>query len=118
MSEGFAEGTLLRIFVGEADLLCGIPVFEEVVKLALDAGFMGATVLRGIESFGQTHQIHTARLLRLSENLPVVIEIVDEPSRVDSFVKTVDGVFKKAGCGGLITVEKVSMRKYKGLANN
>jgi len=111
------DGTLLRVFVGESDLLDGVPVFENVLELARETGLMGATVLRGIESFGQKRETHTARILRLSEDLPVVVEITDESSKIAGLIKSIDSIFEKAGCGGLITTEKVSMRRYKDTFN-
>ena len=117
MNENFTGGTLLRVFVGETDLLDGLPIFERVLELALKEGLMGATVLRGIESFGHKRETHTARILRLSEDLPVVVEIVDDSSKIEGLVKTIDSIFEKAGCGGLMTIEKVSMRRYEDVSN-
>ena len=107
------EGKLLRVFVGEADMVEGRPVFERLMEAAKEEGILGATTLRGIESFGQKGQTHTARILRLSEALPVVVEIVDEPDKIDRFIPVMDGILEKAGCGGMATTEKVFMRRYK-----
>ncbi len=113
MSEGFTKATLLRIFVGEADTTSGMAFFEAVVQLARAEGLSGATVLRGIESLGQDGTTHTARLLRLSEDLPVVVEIVDTPETIERFIPKLDELFINATCGGLITTEEIMMRKYR-----
>ena len=104
-TEGEAE--LLRIFLGEADTYRGRPLFEAIIYLARDRGLDGATVLRGVEGFGERGRIHAARLLRLSEELPLVIEIIDTPERLAPFVEEVEGMIERAACGGLMTFEKV-----------
>lgn len=113
MSEGFSEGALLRIFVGQADKVDGKPLYDAICAAAGKAGLMGGTVLRGIESFGQKGSTHTARLLRLSEDLPVVVEIVDTAEKIERFIPVIDGFFEKAGVGGLVTQEKVRMKQYE-----
>jgi PII-like signaling protein len=106
------EGKLLRIFVGESDRYMKKPVYQVVVEEARKSGMAGATVIRGVESYGAASRIHTARLLELSEDLPMVVEIVDTPERIDGFLSTVEGIFEKAGCGGMITEEKVTVIRY------
>ncbi len=113
MNKNFTDGMLLRIFIGEADLLDGVPLFDKVLELVSQTGLMGATVLRGIEGVGQRRETHTAKILRLLENLPVVVEVIDEPSKIESLLKAVDEIFEKAGCGGFVTTEKVAMKRYK-----
>jgi hypothetical protein len=106
------EAKLLRIFVGESDSAGLIPVYEHIVNEAKKEGLAGATVLKGIMSFGANSRIHTAKILRLSEDLPIVIEIVDESEKIDSFINKVNKLFEEANCGGLITIEKISIIKY------
>ena len=106
------EAKLLRIFIGEADLLHHVPVHEKIVIEARKAGLAGATVFKGIMGYGGTSRIHTSKILRLSEDLPLIIEIVDEESKIERFLPTVDQIFDEANCGGLITLEKVEIIKY------
>ncbi len=107
------EGTLLRIFVGEADKYEHKPVYEVIVLKAREMGLAGATVLRGVEGFGAVSRIvHTAKILRLSEDLPIVIELVDTPEAIQKFIGTVEQIFSSTGCGGMMTMEKVNIIKY------
>ena len=107
------EGKLLRIFVGEADKSGHKPLYETIVLKAREMGFAGATVLRGVEGFGAVSRvIHTAKILRLSEDLPIVIEIVDTEEKIKSFLPVVDKLFEEVGCGGLVTIEKADIIKY------
>lgn len=104
------EGRLLRIFLGESDKHEGRPLYEWLVLQAREAGLAGATVLRGIEGFGAHSRLHTAKILRLSEDLPIVVEIVDLAEKIEAFLPTVDGAIGE----GLATVEKVDVRFYRG----
>jgi len=106
------EAKLLRIFVGESDLINHKPVYEKIVQEARKAGLAGATVTKGIMGFGGSSRIHTAKVLRLSEDLPLVIEIVDEEKKIEQFLPKLDEIFEQANSGGLITMEKVSIIKY------
>lgn len=103
------EGHLLRIFIGESDTWQGKPLYEVIVKRARKLHMAGATVIRGIMGFGADSRIHTAKVLRLSEDLPMVIEIVDEPQKIEDFIPFLDEVVKE----GLITREKVNVIKYR-----
>ncbi|MFA6234206.1 MAG: DUF190 domain-containing protein [Bacteroidota bacterium] len=103
------EAKLLRIFIGEKDRCEGLPLYEYIVKQAREQGLAGATVLRGIEGFGASSRIHTARILRLSEDLSIVIEIADKEERIMPFVAQLQGIFDRAGCGGMATMEKVEI---------
>ena len=103
------EGRLVRIFIGESDRWKGRPLYEAIVRAAREAGLAGSTVLRGLEGFGAKSRIHTARVLRLSEDLPIVIEIVDRPERIESFLPTLDEMVAE----GMITVETVRIIKYR-----
>jgi len=106
------DGKLLRIFVGEADRHAGRPVYEAIVRKARELGLAGATVWRGIESFGANSRIHTAAILRLSEDLPIIIEIVDTEERIRAAMPELDAILDAAGGGGLMTIEKVEIVKY------
>jgi PII-like signaling protein len=103
------EGLLLRVFIGESDTWHGRPLYEEIVKLVRERGLAGATVLRGIEGFGADSRIHTSRILRLSEDLPVVIEIVDQAERVNEVLPVLGEMIGE----GLITREKVQVVAYR-----
>lgn len=107
------EAKLLRIFIGESDLINHIPVYEKIVLEARKVGLAGATVMKGIMGFGASSRIHTAKLLRLSEDLPLVIEIVDEEKKIEEFIPVLNSIFEEANSGGMITMEKVSIIKYK-----
>ena len=107
------EGKLVRIFVGEGDRFHGRPLFEAIVYAAREMGLAGATVLRGVEGYGADSVVHTARLLRLSEDLPIVVEIVEMPERIEPFVTRVEAMLDEADCGGLITVERAEIIRYK-----
>ena len=106
------EGKLLRIFLGEADRLDGKPLYELIVTKAREQGLAGATVLRGVEGFGARSRIHTAKILRLSEDLPIVVEIVDTEGKVKSFMPVVDDVFQRSGSGGMVTLERAEVIRY------
>ncbi len=103
------EGKLLRIFVGEQDKSDGRPTYEAIVRLARAEGLAGATVLRGIEGFGRTSVLHTAKILRLSGDLPIVVEIVDSVEKIDAFLPKLDGLV----VGGLVTVERAEVLVYR-----
>lgn len=103
------EGKLLRIFVGESDRWEGEPLYEAIVRVVREAGCAGATVLKGIEGFGAHSRIHTARILRLSMDLPIVIEVVDRADRIDALLPFLDEMIGE----GLITVEPVHIVKYR-----
>jgi PII-like signaling protein len=103
------EGHLLRIFIGEGDKHGHMPLYEWIVRQAHEAGLAGATVLRGIEGFGAHSRLHTAKILRLSQDLPVVIEIVDAKERLDAFIPIIDEAIRE----GLATIEKVEVHFYR-----
>ncbi len=107
------EAKLLRIFIGESDLSHHVPVYEKIVVEARKFGLAGATVFKGIMGFGGTSRfIHTAKILRLSEDLPLIIEIVDEEEKIEKFMPVLEIIFEEANCGGLITIEKATIIKY------
>lgn len=103
------EGKLVRIFIGESDHWEGRPLYEAIVHRAREWGLAGATVLRGIEGFGASSVVHTARILRLSEDLPIVVEMVDTAEQIDRFLEEIDEMVSE----GLVTVERVEIRKYQ-----
>jgi PII-like signaling protein len=103
------EGHLLRIYLGEADKHGGLPLYEWIVRKAKEVGLAGATVLRGVEGFGGHHRIHTAKILDLSSDLPVIVEIIDELEKIEAFLPIVDSVITD----GMATVEKVHIRLYR-----
>jgi PII-like signaling protein len=103
------EGQLLRIFVGESDRWKGKPLFEAIVQEARQQGLAGATVFRGFEGFGARSRIHTSRILRLSEDLPILVEIVDAEDKIQAFLPVLDGMVQE----GLVTVEKATVIFYR-----
>ncbi len=104
------EAVLLRIFIGESDRWEHKPLYEAIVLKARELHLAGATVVRGPMSFGKSSRLHTAKILRLSADLPLVIEIVDSEEKVQSFLPVLD---KMMG-GGLVTLEKVKVLEYRG----
>lgn len=106
------EAKLLRIFLGESDLIQHVPVYEKIVLEARQAGLAGATVFKGIMGFGGRSRIHTSKILRLSEDKPLIIEIVDQTEKIENFIPTINKIFDDANCGGLITIEQADIIKY------
>ena len=106
------SGKLLRIFVGESDRHHGRPLYEAIVHRAHELGLAGATVWRGIEGYGAASRIHTAKILRLSEDLPILIEIVDTEDKIRSALPEFDAMMEASGGGGLITLEYAEIIKY------
>jgi PII-like signaling protein len=102
------DGALLRIFLGESDRHGHQPLYEAIVLKARENGLAGATVLRGVMGFGKHSILHTTKILRLSEDLPMVIEIVDSAEKIDSFLPVLGGMIKD----GLITLERVKVLHY------
>ncbi len=103
------EGHLLRIFIGESDKHEGSPMYEWIVRQARRQGLAGATVLRGVEGYGAHSRLHTAKILRLSEDLPIVIEIIDTRDKIEAFLPIIDAAIPE----GLATIEKVEIRFYR-----
>jgi uncharacterized protein len=103
------EALLLRIFIGESDRWEHKPLYEAIVLSAREAGLAGATVLRGPMGFGKSSHVHTAKILRLSVDLPLVIEIVDSEEKINSFLPVLDKMIS----GGLVTLEKVKVLHYR-----
>jgi uncharacterized protein len=103
------DAELLRIFIGESDKHGHQPLYEAIVHLARRRGMAGMTVLRGIMGFGADSHLHTAKILRLSEDLPIILEIVDRPERIDELLAEVDPMITE----GLVTREPVRVIKYR-----
>jgi PII-like signaling protein len=106
------EGKLLRIFVGESDRWHGKPLYQAIVERVRKEGLAGATVIRGIEGFGADSRLHTARILRLSEDLPVLIEIVDSAEQIERILPVLDEMVGE----GMVTVERVEVIAYRASA--
>jgi len=106
------EGKLLRLFIGESDTWHGKPLYHAIVERVRSEGMAGATVIRGIEGFGADSHLHTSRILRLSEDLPVVIEIVDTAERIDRIVPILDDMVSE----GMLTLERVQIVSYRSSA--
>jgi PII-like signaling protein len=104
------EGKLLRIFVGESDRHEGKPLYQAIVERVRAEGLAGATVIRGIEGFGASSRLHTSRILRLSQDLPIVVEVVDTSERIDELLPMLDDMVGD----GMVTVEKAHVIAYRG----
>lgn len=104
------SGERLTIFIGESDQYGHKPLYAEIVERAHDSGLAGATVMRGFEGFGASSRIHTARILRMTEDLPVVVIIVDRAEKIDAFLPTLDELITE----GLVVREDVEIVKYVG----
>ena len=102
------QAVLLRIFIGENDRFDGKPLHEAIVMSARERHLAGATVLRGPMGFGKSSRLHTSKILRLSEDLPLLIEIVDSEDNINAFLPILDGMMSS----GLITLEKVQVLQY------
>lgn len=108
------NGRLLRIFIGETDKLDHRPLYEVIVMKAREMGMAGATVLRGVQGYGaDSRVIHTAKILRLSEDLPIIVEMVDTDEKIRNFISVVGDLLEQAGCGGMITDELAHIVQYK-----
>jgi len=108
--ENVEDGKLLRILIGEDDEFEGMPLYEAIVRLLRREGLAGATVFRGIMGFGASSLIHSARVLRLSEDLPILIECVDRAGKIEGVLPKLDEMISE----GLVTVEKAEIRLYRG----
>lgn len=104
---------LLRIFLGELDKHKGVPLYESIVLVARKNGVAGATVFRGILSYGASSRIHAAKLLDLSSDLPIIVEIVDTQEKIDELIEIIHPMIDEAGCGALITIEAAEVIHYK-----
>ena len=103
------NGKLLRIFIGEADKWKGEPLYEAIIHLAKKEGMAGATAIKGFMGFGCKSHMHTAKLLRLSEDLPIIVEMVDSEEKINQFLSHLDEMVKE----GLVTLEKANVIMYR-----
>jgi PII-like signaling protein len=103
------DGQLLRIFIGESDHWQGKPLYEAIILKAREMGIAGATMLRGMMGFGANSRIHTAKILRLSEDLPIIVEIVDNAEKIERLLPVIDEMVQE----GLVTLEKVRVIQYR-----
>jgi hypothetical protein len=103
------EGQLLRIFIGESDRWKGKPLYEAIILKAREMGIAGATMLRGMMGYGAASRIHTAKILRLSEDLPIVVEIVDSKEKITALLPTIEEMVQE----GLVTLENVRVLQYR-----
>ena len=101
------QSKLLRIFLGESDRIGHRSLYDAILMSAKEKGLAGGTVLKGVMAFGASSRIHRSRIIEVSEDMPIVVEIVDTAEKIDSFLDTVSELFEECGRGGLITVEKV-----------
>jgi PII-like signaling protein len=106
------QAVLLRVFVGESDKLGHMPLYEAVVRRARDTDLAGATVLKGVMGFGATARIRTQKILDLSSDLPMLIEIVDEQEKIEGFKAVLSELFEEARCGALVTMENIRVVHY------
>ena len=106
------KAKLLRIFLGDADKLNGIPVYEKIIRDARKMHLSGATAFKGFMGFGRNSHLHTSKILAISDDLPVVVEIVDTIEKIEEFLPHVEEIFNKADCGGLITIEEATILKH------
>ena len=104
-----SDGKLLRVFIGESDKWQGKPLYQEIIELARKKGMAGATAIKGFMGFGCKSHMHTTKLLRLSEDLPIVVEMVDSDEKITQFVGDLD----KMVVEGLITIEKANVVMYR-----
>ena len=103
------DGCLLRIFIGESDKVDGKPLYQRLVEEAHSRGLAGATAWRGMMGYGANSRIHTSKILRLSQDLPVIVEIVDAREKLEAFLDEIDSLIK----GGLATLEKAQVHFYR-----
>jgi len=106
------EAKLLRIFIGESDKVRHVPLYEAIIREAKVSGLAGATAWRGIMAYGQNSRIKTAKILDLSSDMPVIIEITDNEERINGFLPKLKRLFDESNCGGLVTIEKVQIITY------
>lgn len=111
--ENNPNAKLLRIFIGESDKVGQQPLYESLVFEAKKQGLSGATVTRGIMGFGANSKVHTTKLFEISSDLPLVIEIVDTEEKIREFTKIIEQLFEQTKSGGLITIEKTEVIRYK-----
>lgn len=108
-----SKASILKIYIGESDRIHGRPLYEEIVFEARKAGLAGATVTKGILSYGASHSIHTMKIFALSSDLPMVIEIIDNPDNLESFLPMLYKLMDESKKGGLVTMQSLDVLRYK-----
>jgi PII-like signaling protein len=111
--ETIQNAKLLRIFVGELDKIGHQPLYEAIVFKAKETGLAGATVLKGVLSYGANSLVHSVKLWDISPDMPLIIEIVDSEEKINAFIPMVKDLFEKSASGGLITMEKAEIIMYR-----
>jgi len=111
--ENNPNAKLLRIFIGENDKSGQQPLYETIVFEAKKQGLFGATVIRGVMGFGANSKVHTTKLFEISSDLPLIVEVVDTEEKIREFTKIVEHLFEQTKSGGLITIEKIEVIRYK-----
>ena len=109
----FGKANILKIYIGESDRINGRPLYEEIVFEARKAGLAGATVCKGLLSFGASHSIHTMKIFALSSDLPMIIEIIDNHDNLESFLPTLYKLMDDCKKGGLVTLQPLDVLRYK-----
>ncbi len=112
------KAKLLRIFLGDSDKLGSTPVYEKIIRTARKHGLRGATAYRGFMGYGRNSKIHSSKILAISDDLPVIVEIVDEVERIEAFLPFIDEMFEEADCGGIITIEEATVLRYNKSSKN
>ena len=107
-----SEAKLLRIFIGESDKIGNIPLYEAIVFKAKEKGLSGATVTKGIMGFGANSKINSDKLFAISNDLPLIVEVIDVENKIRDFIDTVEQMLEKSNSAGLITVEKAEIIRY------
>lgn len=107
-----SDAKLLRIFIGESNKLGNIPLYEAIVFKAKEYGLSGATVTKGIMGFGANSKINSAKLFTISQDFPLIVEVIDVENKIRDFIKIVEKMFELSNSGGLITVEKAEIIRY------
>lgn len=104
---------ILRVYTGESDRINGRPLFEEIVFAARNAGLAGATVIKGILSFGASHSIHTMKIFALSGDLPMIVEIIDSLKNLEKFIPVLNHLMDESKKGGLVTLQPLDVLRYR-----
>jgi len=107
------KASTLKIYVGESDKVNGLPLYEEIVFAARNAGLAGASVFKGILSFGASHSIHAVQMFSLSDDMPVMIEVVDTGKKLKEFLPALFKMMDDSKKGGLVTINKLNVLRYK-----
>jgi PII-like signaling protein len=107
-----SKAKLLRIFLGDSDKLGSTPVYEKIIRTARKQGLRGATAYKGFMGYGRNSKIHSSKILAISGDLPVIVEIVDEIEKIEAFLPFIEAMFEEADCGGIVTIEEATVLIY------